>query len=114
MKKIVLFPFLLFLVSVAHAQSILDQYVKKVEAYQADRLQEKIFVHLDRTFYIAGEKAWFKIYVTDGSLHQPLALSKVAYLEVLDGEKNPVAQMKIELKDGTGNGSILLPALLNS
>ncbi|MBK8290706.1 MAG: hypothetical protein IPK96_06865 [Flammeovirgaceae bacterium] len=114
MKKIGLLTFLLLAVSFADAQSILDQYVKKVEAYQTGRLQEKIFVHLDRSFYAAGEKAWFKIYVTDGYIHQPLALSKVAYLEVLDEEKKPVVQIKVGLEDGTGNGSVRLPASLSS
>ncbi len=87
MKKIGLLTFLLLAVSFAYAQSILDQYVKKVEAYQTGRLQEKIFVHLDRSFYAAGEKACFKINVTDGYIHQPLGLRKVAYLEDLDEEK---------------------------
>jgi len=51
--------------------------------YNQQVLQEKLYVHTDKNFYLAGEICWFKIYNTDAFFHKPLGLSKLAYLEVL-------------------------------
>jgi hypothetical protein len=87
---------------------------QQLDAYRNRALQEKLFVHIDRSFYVAGELIWFKINYVDGSFHQPLSLSKVAYLEVLDRENRPVLQTKVALAEGAGNGSLFLPTTLGS
>lgn len=113
-SQILFFTFLLCLSGPVWSQSLLDQYIKKVNDHTTARLQEKAYAHLDRTFYVAGEKVWFKIYLVDGYIHHPVNSSKVAYLEILDAAKNPVVQTKISLQDGKGNGSVIVPASLNS
>ena len=118
MKKSLIF-FLAFIlrVGIAHAQEevfSLDTLVKKFRQYREHSLQEKIYGHLDRTFYLTGETLWFKIYAVDGSLHRPLDVSKVAYAEVLDKGNFPVLQAKIDLRNGEGHGSFFLPASLTS
>lgn len=87
---------------------------QQLDAYRSRTLQEKLFIHTDRSFYVAGELLWFKINYVDGTFHQPLSLSKVAYLEVLDKDNRPVLQTKVALADGGGNGSIFLPTTLTS
>src|SRR4029079_8009567 len=72
-------------------------------------LQEKLFVHTDKNFYLPGEIAWFKIYYVDGSFHKPLQLSEVAYIELLDQSNKPVQQAKVSLSQPDGSGSILIP-----
>jgi hypothetical protein len=84
------------------------------DSYRRQALQEKVFLHLDRPTYACGETMWFKVYNVDGTLHQPLNLSKVAYVEVLDETQKPVLQGKIALQDGAGNGSFVLPVTLKS
>jgi hypothetical protein len=90
------------------------ELTSELDAYRAKHIQEKIFVHTDKEFYLAGEICWFKLYLVDASLHQPLDLSKVAYLEWLDKDNRPVAQTKIGLRDGHGDGSVYLPLTLRS
>src|SRR3984957_10373343 len=87
---------------------------REMDAYRSKHMQEKIFVHTDKEFYLAGEICWFKLYLVDASLHQPLDLSKVAYLEWLDKDNRPVLQAKIGLRDGHGDGSVYLPLTLRS
>lgn len=82
--------------------------------YTSQRLQEKLFVHTDKDFYLAGEICWFKLYAIDAGSHHPLALSKIAYLEWLDQNNQPVLQTKIGLSDGHGDGSLYLPPALHS
>ena len=95
----------------AQAPDVLKQ---QFTAYAQQTLQEKLFVHTDKSFYLAGEICWFKIYNTDAFFNKPLNLSKVAYVEILDKNNKPVLQAKIALKEGDGNGSLQLPVSLGS
>lgn len=92
----------------------LDTLVQKFSQYREKAFQEKIFAHLDRTFYLTGETLWFKIYTVDASFHKPVDVSKVAYAEITDAANIPVLQEKIELVQGRGNGSFFVPASLQS
>jgi hypothetical protein len=114
-KKIA--AFLVFLVSPAgqvFAQEPTATLTTELDQYRSQRLQEKIFVHTDKEFYLAGEICWFKLYLVDASVHRPLDLSKVAYLEWLDKDNRPVLQAKIGLREGHGDGSVYLPLTLRS
>ena len=93
----------------AYAQTdSLKSLLRQFDRYRHQALQEKLFLHLDRPLYAAGETMWFKVYAADGSFNKPLDLSRVAYVEVLNAEQQPVLQGKIGLADGTGQGSFLL------
>ncbi len=72
-------------------------------------LQEKIFIHTDRTFYLCGEIIWFKAYLVNALNDEPISVSKVVYVEILDKTNLPVMQEKIAVKNGVGSGSVLLP-----
>ncbi len=87
------------------------QQFEKFSKYTA---QEKIYLHTDKSFYVAGEIIWFKIYYVDAATNQSLDFSKVAYVEVLDRLNKPVLQAKIELSEKGGSGSLYLPLTLNS
>lgn len=91
-----------------------EQLQQQFENYQENSLQEKLFLHTDKTIYLSGEICWFKIYYVDAFFHRPLDMSKVAYVEVLDKTNKPVLQAKIALKDGSGNGSFHIPVSLVS
>ncbi|WP_051210794.1 hypothetical protein [Runella zeae] len=87
---------------------------QKLTQHSQRAVQEKMFVHLDRPLYVVGESIWFKAICVDALLHHPLDMSKVAYLDVLDKEHNPVLQTKIALEKGKGNGSLFIPPFLQS
>ncbi len=92
-------------------------YTKPVAAltnYTRDNEQEKIFAHVDKSFYVCGEIIWFKLYNVDAATNRPTNFSKLAYVELLDGSGQPVLQAKIELQEGFGNGSFFLPFSLSS
>ncbi|MEX2232303.1 MAG: hypothetical protein WD824_09090 [Cyclobacteriaceae bacterium] len=116
MKKIlsVFILYILFAFAAFAQENPLDTLIKKFGQYREVALQEKIYAHLDRSFYLTGETLWFKIYMVDGGFHKPIDVSKVAYAEILDRAGFPVLQAKIEMKNGTGNGSFFLPASLSS
>lgn len=72
------------------------------------------FLHLAKTGYVTGELIWYKLYVVsikDGRLSP---VSKIAYLELLQEDGMAVYQQKVEIENGSGDGSWLLPATLPS
>lgn len=87
---------------------------QQFDNYRKHSLVEKMFVHTDKDFYLAGEIMWFKIYAMDGSFHRPLSLGNVAYVELLDANNNPLLQAKIKMEDGSGYGSLSVPLTINS
>jgi hypothetical protein len=92
----------------------IDLLKTKFNEHRKHNLQEKIFLHTDRDFYVTGENVWFKAYYVDGSFHKPLSLSKILYVELLDNNNISIIQTKVHLEDGSGAGSIFLPASMNS
>lgn len=95
------------------AQKIED-VIQRFDSSRWQNLREKLFVHTDKNFYMAGEILWFKIYATDATKQRPLDLSKIAYVELLNQDHKPVLQAKIALNQATGNGSFQLPYSINS
>ena len=109
-EKAILLFLLPCLAATAFAQTDNSNDVQKsFDQYQSSTLQEKLFVHTDKSFYVAGEIVWCKVYNVDASTHQPTDISKVSYIEIINKENKPVLQAKISMQNGTGNGSFLLP-----
>lgn len=103
------------------AFSITEAFSQKTETilsrfkdFQNNSLQEKVYVHMDRDFYLTGEIMWFKVYCVDGSFHLPLNVSKVAYLEILNSDNRSLVNTKVELGESGGDGSLFIPATLAS
>ena len=103
---------------VSALSAISQQHLSDIETslneYRDDNFAEKIFTHTDKNFYLAGEIIWFKLYVVNAENNKPVDLSKVAYLEILDKDRQPVLQGKIALNEAKGSGSLYLPFSLNS
>jgi hypothetical protein len=96
-----------------HAQET-ELLSKKVEHYSTSHLEEKLFLHTDKSVYLSDEICWFKIYNVDGAFHLPLAMSTVAYVEILDNRYKAIVQEKVTLQNGLGTGSIKLPNNIGS
>ncbi|MCE6988362.1 hypothetical protein [Dyadobacter sp. CY323] len=104
------FSFTLF----AQEDAMVTSIKQRFGLYAERAIQEKLYVHVDRPFYLVGETIWFKAYNLNGASHKFLDISKVAYLEVLDIENNAVVQTKFSMLDGKGNGSVLIPSTIVS
>lgn len=94
--------------------NIASETEKKFQLYSQKAIQEKLYLHLDRSFYVVGETIWFKAYDVNGSSNQFMDLSKIAYMEVMDKEQNAVIQTKFSLLGGKGNGSLIIPSSVAS
>jgi hypothetical protein len=76
--------------------------------------RETIYIHTDRTVYIAGEKMYFKLYLLDAETQRRSEISKVGYVALRAANQQPTLKFRIKIDTGTASGSILLPDTLAS
>src|SRR5258706_1399414 len=110
----IIFLIQIFNFSAYSQDNVIDSIKHQFNQYQTNTFQEKIYIHTDKTFYLAGEIVWFKLYNVDAYFNKPLSLEKLAYIEIINKDQKPFLQIKVDMKDGSGNGSFLLPLSINS
>ncbi|RKR84525.1 hypothetical protein BDD43_4767 [Mucilaginibacter gracilis] len=100
---------LLLTLPLAVSAQIVDGITSSFNQYHSQVLQEKVFVHVNKSFFLTGEILWFKVYTVSATLNKPVNISKIAYVEVLDNKNAPLLQAKINLINGIGTGSFYIP-----
>ena len=113
-KRILFSCACLLLCTAVFSQQGADSLQQKFVQYQLNSYCEKVFVHTNKTLYLAGEIAWFKVYGVDGYLHRPSGISSIAAVEIIDKDQRPVLQARIPMEEGSGNGSFLIPSSMPS
>lgn len=91
---------------------ILEKIMERLSAYQRAHPQEKIFLHLDKANYAAGEDIWFKAYSVDARLHSPDSLSKNIYVELISPEGKVLIRQMLLAKGGFAPGDFDTPDTL--
>ena len=77
--------------------------------------QEKVYVHMDRTYYAAGETAWLKAYVEDVQDADSSSASRFLYVELLDlAGGTPLLRTKIKEGPDGLSGHFDFPDTLHS
>lgn len=109
-----LMTLMLLLLSFCSEGQILREVQNSFKTFKENVVQDKLFVHTDKDVYLSGEIVWFKIYCVNADDHHLLNLSKVAYIELLDEHHQVITQAKVALKNGTGNGSVLIPVSITN
>jgi TonB-dependent SusC/RagA subfamily outer membrane receptor len=57
--------------------------------------QEKVYLQMDKPYYSAGERLWFRIQMVHASTHIPINLSRYVYIELLNGHNEVLTRKKI-------------------
>ena len=96
----ILLPFL--------ASAQIDQTIQKLETYHESHVTEKIYLHLDKNDYSAGENIWFKLYCTTAPFNYLSNISKIANIELISPTNNIIKSIKIPLTLGLGIGDFSL------
>ncbi len=69
---------------------------------------QKVYLHLDKAEYKAGEAIWFKAYLLDGIRHDPFTDSTNIYIELIHSDGN-IMEMRVLLAEkGFAAGEIYL------
>jgi hypothetical protein len=73
--------------------------------------QEKIYIHYDREYYVAGETIWFKAYLYND--RKPSSLSNNFYFQFTDIKGHIIMSKKIPVMGAVAKGNIDLPDSLS-
>ena len=73
---------------------------------------EAVYVHCNATCFVTGESLFYKIYSVNPADSRISAISKIAYLELLDTKKNSLFKHKLFLKNGSAQSDFTIPASL--
>lgn len=90
-------------------QSILDSTSALFRRQLMSFLQEKIYIHTDKPYYISREKIWFRAHLLDAALHGPALMSRYVYVELINPLNIVIRRIKIRQdEEGVYSGNVLL------
>src|SRR5689334_11792046 len=107
------FPVAFFMFSFMDDPSLLETILLKMRDYHNERPQEKIYLHLDKPFYAAGENVWFKAYLVEATLHSLDSQSRVIYVELINQKKTIISRKVLFAEGGVSWGDLQLPDTLS-
>ena len=76
--------------------------------------REKVYVHLDKPYYMAGEDIWFKAYLVDAASLQVGTQSKLVHVELIAPDKSIEMQHILKIDGAGAAGNFELPTHLNA
>ncbi|UOK42702.1 MULTISPECIES: hypothetical protein [Flavobacterium] len=81
---------------------------------QINTIEESVYLHCNTTTLLCGETLLLKAYTLNTKQKTLDAISKIAYVELLDNRNSSVLKQKIVLKNGTGQGDFFIPTSLKT
>ncbi len=94
------------------ASAQIDQALKILDTYHEQHVKEKIYLHLDKNDYSAGETMWFKLYCTTAPFNYLSNISKIANVELISPTNKVIKSIKIPITLGLSIGDFNLPDTL--
>ncbi|MBF9223492.1 TonB-dependent receptor plug domain-containing protein [Hymenobacter ruricola] len=82
---------------------------QQLQRFYALASPEKVYLHLDREAYAAGETIWYKGYVTGAAPLPADSLSRVLYVDVIGPTQKLLMHHALAVQEGGAPGSLLLP-----
>lgn len=117
MRKIVLLSILSFSVlfnGLAQSPGNLDESLKALKDYSTNYPKEKVYIHVDRSYYGPGDDIWFKAYITIGGFNALSQFSKLIYVELIGPDNKVVQALRLPISAGISFGDFSLSENLPS
>ncbi|QLG43949.1 TonB-dependent receptor [Costertonia aggregata] len=70
---------------------------------------EKIYLHINKTFFTAGEDIWFKIYLVNGITNRPLTPSQIVYVELIGPNFKILEKKTFKSVESNDHGNFKIP-----
>lgn len=86
----------------------LDSLEKRANQYSETHPIEKIYVHLDKPFYVVGEVSWYKAYVITGPDLHPTDVSTVLYMDWIDPSGKVIKHQRLKIENGSAIGDFTI------
>jgi hypothetical protein len=93
------------------AQTVQER-IAAIDGFADSHPVEKLYLHLNKNCYSAGEHIFFRAYLTDRDLRQDKADSHIIYVELIDGEKRILERVLLYSLQNEYAGQILIPDTL--
>ena len=77
-------------------------------------IDETVFIHSNATTFVSGETLFYKLYCLNATNKTPSTISKVAYVELIDSNKENVFKNKLFMENSTGQGDFFVPTTLKT
>jgi hypothetical protein len=90
-------------------ETLTEKILAKLDKYRLSTPQEKVYLHFDKPYYMAGETMWFKGYLFYGITHKIDSVSRVLYVDLIDETQGKIIASRTLKCDGSTHGDILLP-----
>jgi len=95
----IFFLFLSALLSLRAQEIPLPQVIENIAVQLEVYPQEKIHIHTDRDYYVAGEKIWFKAYLIDAHTHLYPTHSRYVFVELISSNDSVVSRVMIRASE---------------
>ncbi len=82
--------------------------LKRLEEFTRKYPAEKVYLHLDKPYYAAGDDIWFKAYVTDWKTGLLSPMSAVIYVELINQSDKIEKKIKLPMQNGITWGDFKL------
>lgn len=105
--------FAFFLAGLVPAFGRAQTITEKLQAFNEQRPQEKVFIHLNKKVFSPKEDIWMKAYHFDARNHEQPGLSGVLYVDLVNAKGTLIDQRTLELADGSAIGDFSLPDTLS-
>jgi len=80
-----------------------------LSTYRINYGPEKVYVHHDKPYYMAGEMLWLKAYVVDAISRQATTKSGVLYVDLYNDLGDLIERLTLPIENGEAMGDINLP-----
>jgi hypothetical protein len=105
---------ILFFLGVFHAYGLKNdpparEISDKLEYFSSVVRPQKVYLHLDKTTYKAGQTIWFKAYLLDGISHIPDRGKTNLYVELINSDSKIMVMRLLLAEEGYSSGDIQLP-----
>ncbi len=87
----------------------LDDIVARLQTLSTTKATEKVYLHIDRPLYNAGDTIFFKAYLTLGEQHQLSKLSGVLHVDLMNAADSLVQSESLLVNNGLTWGDFALP-----
>ncbi len=96
--------------TVSHNGDIFEKILAQLSRYVRETPQEKVYLHLDKPYYMAGETMWYKGYLFDAMAHGVDSFSRVLYVDLIDASDGKVLiHNTLKCEKGMTDGAFKLP-----
>ncbi|MFD1817470.1 TonB-dependent outer membrane receptor, SusC/RagA subfamily, signature region [Pseudarcicella hirudinis] len=93
---------------------LVNKIIAGLQKYHLETPQEKVYIHFDKPYYMAGESIWMKAYLLEATTHNIDSVSKVLYIDLISEKRGKLVVARIlKCSDGTAKGDFMLPDTLS-